>query len=216
MRIPLRTAPGRKMIHGMTPLQKHFRNTFLTGVFAAIPLAVTIFVIWYVESTTRQPLRDFLNFNIPFVGVVLAVALIYLLGLVVNSLVGKWMIRTIDRVLLRVPLLKEIYQAWKQVTITPGGKEGVFAKVVLVPVENARTRALGFTSGEPIPGDPTTCCVFVPAMPNPIAGRLYFVPLGDCIPLGISVEEAFKLLLSGGNYVPEEIGAATRRQVAIA
>ncbi|MGB7159560.1 MAG: DUF502 domain-containing protein [Tepidisphaeraceae bacterium] len=194
----------------MAPLQKHFRNTFLTGIFAAIPLAVTLFVIWYVESTTRQPLRDYLNLNIPFIGVILAIALIYVLGLVVNSLVGKWMLGTLDRLLLRVPLLKEIYQAWKQVTITPGGKEGMFAKVVLVPVENKSTRAIAFTSGESIPGDPTTCCVFVPAMPNPISGRLYFVPLRDCIPLGISVEEAFKLLLSGGNYVPPEIGEATR------
>jgi uncharacterized membrane protein len=204
------------MIRGMTPLQKHFRNTFLTGIFAAIPLAVTIFVIWYVESTTRQPLRDYLNLNVPFIGVILAIALIYVLGLVVNSLVGRWVIRTIDRVLLRVPLLKEIYQAWKQVTITPGGKEGVFAKVVLVPVENARTRALGFTSGEPIPNDPATCCVFVPAMPNPISGRLYFVPMSDCITLGISVEEAFKLLLSGGNYIPDDIGAATQRATVAA
>ena len=200
----------------MAPLQKHFRNTFLTGVFAAIPLAVTVFVIWYVESTTRQPLRDYLNLNVPFVGVLLALVLIYTLGLVVNSLIGMWVIRTVDRLLLRVPLLKDIYQAWKHVTITPGGKEGLFARVVLVPVENARTRALGFTSGEPIGGDPSTCCVFVPAMPNPISGRLYFVPLADCIPLAMSVEEAFKLLLSGGNYVPEEIGAATRGQVAMA
>jgi uncharacterized membrane protein len=194
----------------MAPLQKHFRNTFLTGIFAAIPLAVTLFVIWYVESTTRQPLRDYLNLNIPFIGVILAIALIYVLGLVVNSLVGKWVISAVDRLLLRVPLLKDLYQAWKQVTITPGGKEGMFAKVVLVPVENKGTRAIAFTSGDPIPGDPTTCCVFVPAMPNPISGRLYFIPIRDCIPLGISVEEAFKLLLSGGNYVPPEIGEATR------
>ena len=194
----------------MGPVQKHFRNTFLTGIFAAIPLAVTAIVIIYVEGMTRQPLREFLNINIPFIGVVLAVALIYLLGVVVNSIVGKWVIRTADRILLRVPLLKDLYQAWKQVTITPGGKEGMFAKVVLIPVENKGTRAMGFTSGDPIPGDPATCCVFVPSLPNPISGRLYFAPIADCIHLGISAEEAFKLLLSGGNYVPSEIGAATR------
>jgi uncharacterized membrane protein len=200
----------------MAPLQKHFRNTFLTGIFAAIPLAVTVIVIVYVEGATRRPLRDFLNVNIPFAGVIFAVALIYLLGLVVNSLVGKWILRTVDRVLLRVPLLKDLYQAWKQVTITPGGKEGMFAKVVLVPVENKGTRAIGFTSGDPIPEDPTTCCVFVPGLPNPISGRLYFVPRNECISLGISVEEAFKLLLSGGNYVPHEVGAATRGLLASA
>ncbi|MDQ3439405.1 MAG: DUF502 domain-containing protein [Planctomycetota bacterium] len=200
----------------MAPLQKHFRNTFLTGIFAAIPLAVTVIVIMYVEGATRRPLREYLNVDIPFVGVALAIALIYALGLIVNSLVGKWVIGTVDRVLLRVPLLKELYQAWKQVTVTPGGKEGMFAKVVLVPVENQTTRALGFTSGEAIPGDAATCCVFVPAMPNPISGRLYFVPMIECIPLGISAEEAFKLLLSGGNYVPQEIGDAMRARVAIA
>jgi uncharacterized membrane protein len=200
----------------MTPLQKHFRNTFLTGIFAAIPLAVTVIVIVYVEGATRQPLRDFLNVNIPFAGVAVAIALIYALGLTVNSLVGKWVIGTADRVLLRVPLLKDLYQAWKQVTITPGGKEGMFATVVLVPVENKGTRAIGFTSGEAIPGDPGTCCVFVPAMPNPISGRLYFVPICECISLGISAEEAFKLLLSGGNYVPAEVGDAMRRALAAA
>jgi uncharacterized membrane protein len=204
------------MIAAMSPIQKHVRNTFLTGIFAAIPLAVTIIVIMYVEGATRQPLREYLNLNIPFVGVVIAVALIYALGVIVNSIVGKWIINTIDRILLRVPLLKDLYQAWKQVTITPGGKEGMFAKVVLVPVENARTRAVGFTSGDPIPGDPATCCVFVPSMPNPISGRLYFVPIAECIALAISVEEAFKLLLSGGNYVPAEIGDATRSAVAAA
>jgi uncharacterized membrane protein len=198
----------------MAPLQKHFRNTFLTGIFAAIPLAVTVIVIVYVEGATRRPLRDYLNINIPFIGVVLAIALIYLLGLVVNSLVGKWVLGTADRILLRVPLLKDLYQAWKQVTITPGGKEGMFAKVVLVPVENKGTRAVGFTSGDPIPDDAATCCVFVPGLPNPISGRLYFVPRRECIPLAISVEEAFKLLLSGGNYVPPEIGAATRGVLA--
>jgi len=202
------------MIRRMAPLQKHFRNTFLTGIFAAIPLAVTVIVIMYVEGATRQPLRDYLNLNIPFVGVILAIALIYALGLIVNSLVGKWIINTADRVLLRVPLLKDLYQAWKQVTITPGGKEGMFAKVVLVPVENKGTHAVGFTSGDPIPGDPSTCCVFVPAMPNPISGRLYFVPINRCIPLRISVEEAFKLLLSGGNYVPSGVGEATRGLLA--
>lgn len=200
----------------MSPLQKHFRNTFLTGIFAAIPLAVTVAVVMYVEGMTRAPLRDYLNLNIPFVGVLIAVALIYALGLVINSIVGRWLINSVDRILLRVPLLKDLYQAWKQVTITPGGKEGMFAKVVLVPVENKGTRAIAFTSGDPIPGDPTTCCVFVPAMPNPISGRLYFVPISECIPLGISVEEAFKLLLSGGNYVPPEVGAATRATVAAA
>jgi uncharacterized membrane protein len=193
----------------MASFQKHLRNTFLTGIFAAAPIAITAFVIAYVEGATRAPLFRWFGITTPFAGVGVALALIYALGLLVNSLVGRWLITVVDRVLLRVPVLKELYQAWKHVSVTPGGKEGIFAKVVLVPVETGRARTLGFTSGEPLPGDPGSCCVFVPAAPNPMNGRLYFVPLADVTPLALSPEEAFKIILSSGNYVPAEVGRAT-------
>jgi uncharacterized membrane protein len=189
----------------MASLQKHLRNTFLTGVFAATPIAITAFVVVYVENATRAPLQRWFGIATPFAGVAVALALIYALGLLVNSLLGRWLISVVDRVLLRVPVLKELYQAWKHVTVTPGGKEGIFAKVVLVPLETGRARTLGFTSGEPIPGDPATCCVFVPAAPNPMNGRLYFVPVADVTVLDLSPEEAFKVILSSGNYVPAEV-----------
>lgn len=193
----------------MASLQKHLRNTFLTGIFAAAPIAITAFVIVYVEGATRAPLERWFGIKTPFAGVLVALALIYALGLLVNSLLGRWLISVVDRVLLRVPVLKELYQAWKHVSVTPGGKEGIFAKVVLVPVETGRARTLGFTSGEPLPGDPTTCCVFVPAAPNPMNGRLYFIPLADVAVLDLSPEEAFKVILSSGNYVPGEVARAT-------
>ena len=189
--------------------QKHLRNTFLAGIFAAAPLAATIFVIVYVENVTRAPIYRVLGINIPFVGVAVALLLIYALGLLVNSLLGKWLITVIDRLLLRVPVLKELYSAWKHISVTPGGKEGIFAKVVLVPIENARALCLGFSSGAPIEGDPSTCCVFVPAAPNPMNGRLYFVPIADVRVLDLSAEEAFKIILSGGNYVPAELSRGT-------
>ena len=189
-------------------LKNHLRTTFLTGIFAATPLAVTIFVIWYIEAITRQPLRDVLNIDIPFIGIVLALVLIYLLGLAVSSLIGKWLLNRIDALLSRVPVLRDLYQAWKHISVTPGGREGIFARVVLVPIEDGRIRTLGFTSGEPIAGDPATCCVFVPAAPNPMNGRLLFVPMADCILLETTPEEAFKWILSGGNYVPVEVGPA--------
>ena len=189
----------------MGSFQKHLRNTFLTGIFAAAPIAVTVFVVVYIENATRAPLARWLRLDIPFIGVLVALVLIYALGLLVNSLLGRWVISLVDRLLLRVPVLKELYQAWKHVSVTPGGKEGIFAKVVLVPIETGRARTIGFTSGDPIAGDPGTCCVFVPAAPNPMNGRLYFVPFGDVTVLDLSPEEAFKIILSSGNYVPAEV-----------
>jgi uncharacterized membrane protein len=194
----------------MTFAQKHLRNTFLAGIFAAIPVGVTVFLIWYVDNATRAPLRRVFNgrLDIPFIGIPITLILIYLLGLAVTSIVGNWLLRLIDRLLLRVPLLKDLYQAWKQVAVTPGGKEGMYAQVVLVPLEG-RARVLGFTSGECVLGDSATICVFVPNSPNPVMGRLYFVARDEARRLNISAEEAFKFLLSTANYIPPQIGAAT-------
>jgi uncharacterized membrane protein len=188
----------------MARFQQHLRNTFLAGIFAAIPIAVTAFVLYYAETTTRS----LFHVPVPFLGIVIAVAGIYLLGLGVSSLVGKYLLRQIDRLLLRLPVLKEVYQAWKQISLTPGGREGTFAKVVLIPVETGKTHALGFTSGEGVEGDPQSLCVFVPGLPNPIVGRLYFVKRADCFFPDLSIEEAFKILLSSGNYIPPAIGRA--------
>lgn len=198
----------------MKPLNSPLRSTFLAGVFAAIPIAVTVFVVWYIEHATRVVTQDLLGVNVPFLGVLLAIAAIYALGLVVSSLLGKFFLRVVDRILSRIPVLKDLYTAWKQVTITPGGKEGMWAKVVLVPVEGSMTRMLGFTSGEPIAGDQETYCVFVPAAPNPINGRLYFVRRDACQLVDMTTDEAFKLILSGGNYTPPKLGAATREVLA--
>ncbi|MEA2711896.1 MAG: hypothetical protein QOF78_4497, partial [Phycisphaerales bacterium] len=81
---------------GMTSAQKHLRNTFLAGIFAAIPLGVTIFIVWYVENATRMPLRKIFRddrLDIPFIGIPITIVLIYLLGLAVTSIVGKWLLR---------------------------------------------------------------------------------------------------------------------------
>jgi uncharacterized membrane protein len=191
-------------------LKKHLRKTFIAGILAAAPLVATVLLVWWVEATTRQPLRE-IGWNIPFLGVLIAVLLIYLLGLVVSSLVGKWCINRIDAILSRLPLLSELYQAWKHISVTPGGREGMFSRVVLVPADGGIGSTIGFSSGEALEGAPGTCCVFIPAAPNPMNGRLIFVPLADCTMLQTSAEEAFKWILSGGNYVPAEVGPALRQ-----
>jgi uncharacterized membrane protein len=196
----------------MIDLKKHLRNTFLAGMFAAIPLAVTIFIVWYVEHATREPLHQMFRINIPFIGIPITIALVYVIGLIVSSLVGRFILGTIDKILSRVPVLKELYQAWKQVTLTPGGKEGMYAKVVLVPIEGG-ARMMGFTSGNCVPGDESLCCVFLPNAPNPVMGRLLFVRRDQCDELDMSAEEAFKFLISSGNYIPPKVGLATNSHV---
>lgn len=179
----------------------HLRKTFLAGILAAVPVAITVFVVWYVDDRTRILGKKVLGIDLPGVGLVVALAGIYLLGLVVTSLIGRILLRVVDRMLLKLPLLKTVYETWKHVALTPG--EGMFAKVVLVGDEGGRMSLVGFTSGVPIKGEAEpTLCVFLPAAPNPTSGRLAFVPRSRCRFLEMTTEEAFKLILSGGNYLP--------------
>lgn len=188
----------------MGRMQAHVRNKLVAGALAAIPVAVTLFILWYVDSQTRA----LFGLRQPFVGIGIAILGIYLLGLFVTSVVGQYLLHLADAVLRRVPGLRPLYESWKQVAITDV-QEGIFTHVVLIPDEGGRGCLLGFTSGHPIEGDPGIACVFVPNSPNPTSGRLYFVPAARCIPLDLRPQDALKVIVSGGNYVPRPIGAGT-------
>jgi uncharacterized membrane protein len=193
------------------PLQHHFRQTFLAGIFAVVPVAVTVFIVYLINQKTSDIEEWVTGKRVPFVGILIALMLIYLAGLVATTLLGRFFLRIIDRILASVPVLRTLYTAWKQVALTPGGTEGVFSKVVVIPDETGATYLLGFSNGRPIDGDADTYCVFVPAAPNPINGRLYFVHREKCQFVDVTPEEAFKVILSTGNYVPPGVGEATRR-----
>lgn len=194
----------------MSRINKHLRRTFLAGILSAVPLAVTVYIIWKVDKETRSITQALFKVPIPFLGIVIAIVAIYLCGLLATSLLGKFFLSVVDKVLSRVPFLRQLYVPWKQIALTPAGSEGTFSRVVLIPDETGATHLLGFCSGRPLDGDPNTYCVFVPAAPNPINGRLYFVHREKCIFINLSTEEAFKVVLSTGNYIPPEVGAAAK------
>ena len=100
----------------MAKLQDHLRKTFLAGIFAAVPLAVTLFIVWVVDHRTRAISQYFFGREIPVVGIVIAVATIYLCGLIATTLLGKWFLRLIDQLLTRVPGLRGAVSRWKQIS----------------------------------------------------------------------------------------------------
>ena len=195
----------------MSRLNNHLRKTFLAGVFAAVPVVVTAFVIWYVDHNTRIVSEKLLGRSIPLLGIVIAVAAIYLGGLVATTLLGKWIVGLVDRLLSRLPGFSQLYSAWKQIALTPGGGEGMFARVVLVAEVSPHARVLGFTSGQPVEGQPDTLCVFIPNAPNPLQGRLLFVERSRCTLVDVSAEDGFKMLLSTGNYIPAGLDPRAKR-----
>lgn len=196
----------------MAKVNSHLRNTFLAGIFAAVPLAVTVFIVWWIDSKTAPISRALYGRDIPFIGIVISLAFIYVLGLVVTSFFGQYIMSLLDTLLSRMPIVKPLYEAWKQISLTPGGKEGMYSRVVLVPLVPGGIHMLGFTSGHPIPGSADICCVLVPNSPNPISGRLYFVSIASLRFVDLSPEEALKTIVSTGNYVPEPIGRSLSKR----
>jgi uncharacterized membrane protein len=189
----------------MGRIKAHVSAKFVAGVLAAIPVVVTAFILWYVDAQLRL-LVPIIRY--PVVGILLALVAIYLLGVFVTSLVGRYLLKAVDWILIHLPGLSDLYRPWKQIAVTPDLNTGVFARVVMIPDETGRMRMLGFSSGRPIEGSTDILCVFVPASPNPTSGRLYFVPLADCRFLAVGAQEALKFIISGGNYIPVGIGAS--------
>jgi len=185
----------------MNSLVAHFRNKLLAGAMAAIPLVVVVYAAKLVEEYT-QPLAAFFGLQFPGLGVVLALVGIYVLGLFVTSLLGRFVLRLADRLLQRIPMLTPLYNAFKDVLIFPQDKRQIFSQVVLAPTGSGQVAQLGFTSGVAVPGDPEAICVFLPNSPNPLFGRLIVVNRSSCRFLNLTLEEAFKHLLSTGNYEP--------------
>jgi uncharacterized membrane protein len=192
----------------MPTIQSHLRNTLLAGVFAVAPVAITVILILKVEEWTHAISRTVLGREIPFAGLIIALLVIYLAGLLVTISIGKYLLGGVDRLLGKVPMIKPLYDSWKQISFTSGGGEGMFAKVVLVPDAGGMTRMIGFTSGDPLPGDSAAICVFVPNAPNPLQGRLFFIAREKVVFTPLSSEEAFKFLLSTGNCVPAKVRLA--------
>ena len=195
--------------------QSRIRRTFVAGLFASVPLAATVFIIWYINAKTIGITEWLFNRPIPFLGVLIALAAIYLTGMITTSLLGRILLRMLDAVLVRLPIIRQLYLAWKQIALTPDGTEGTFSRVVLIPDESGVRRQMGFTSGRVVKSTPPYYCVFVPSCPNPVNGRLFFVPIDQCLFVEMTPEEAFKVILSTGNYVPPLVEASVGTVITV-
>ena len=158
-----------------------------------------------LESWLEQAWVDYLA---PVVSVTLAVVLICLLGLFGGNVLGKQLLRGIDRLLMQVPFVRGIYSATRQFldTFAKSGSDA-FSRVVLVeyPRKGLWTMALvtSETEGEvQIRLEQRVVSVFIPTTPNPTSGWLLFVPEEDVIALEMSVDDAFKMIISGGILTP--------------
>lgn len=209
-------------------LLTRLRNYFLAGILVTAPIGITFWLTWqfidFIDDwvTPLVPPRwnpeSYLPFSLPGLGLIIAAVFLILVGSLAAGLLGRFVMRTGERLVARVPIARSVYSWTKQVFETVlSQKASTFNEVVLIEYPCRGVWAVGFITGETIGEvqrltDETVFNVFIPATPNPTTGFLLFIPARDIHHLDITVEDGIKLVISGGLVEPparaSEIAAA--------
>ena len=193
------------------------RRVLVAGVLVWVPLGITVILLRFLVNLADQTLElipppyrpeALLGFPIPGLGVVLSLALLFVTGLVAANVFGKRLIGYWEAVLRRIPVVKTIYTAAKELLeMVLSGQRGSFSRVLLIEYPRKGIYCIAFqtssTVGQLAEHTPDSVCVFVPTTPNPTSGFLVLAPEKDLIELDMSVEDAIKLVVSVGVVVPD-------------
>ncbi|MDD5045194.1 MAG: DUF502 domain-containing protein [Candidatus Omnitrophica bacterium] len=194
------------------------RNYFFTGLAISLPLFGTCYILLIIFVFTDGLLGRFINaylkaklgFYIPGLGILLFLLVILLFGVVAKNFLGKKFVHWLGHRFENLPLLKQIYPPLKQIVdFFFSAKELAFKKVVLVEYPRKGLWSLGFITNEGMPKAKEVLKadflnVFVPNTPGPLSGYYVLVPRQEAILLDISIEDALKIIISGGVLNPGE------------
>ena len=199
------------------------RSWFLTGLLVTAPVLLTVYITWAaIELIDGQVASILPGFNqlvfasIPGAGLIIGLVLITAIGAIAAGFLGRWIIRLGESILNRMPVVRTIYGASKQILETViSTQSDAFRDAVLVEYPRRGLWVIGFVTGgtrgevaEQI--DIEMVNVFIPTTPNPTSGFLLFCPRAEVIYLEMSVEDAVKLVVSGGIVHPPENGNAVK------
>ena len=199
----------------MNRMKGQLKRYFITGLLVITPIWGTYLVLSTLLSFLDGFLGNFLRgigkFYIPGMGIITLVVLIFLVGVLTTNFIGRKVMSLWERAMNRVPLVRSIYTVFKHIvdTLSLQGKEH-FNRVVIIEFPRDGVYALGFVTGV-TRGEvqnltkETVVNVFIPTTPNPTTGYFVFVPENKVIPLTMGVEDAMKMLISGGLYTPPHL-----------
>ena len=210
-------------------LMARMRAYFLAGILVTAPIGITVYLAWiFINFVDRQvtPLipapynpENYLPFSIPGLGLIIVITILTLIGAVTAGFVGRLFQRTSERVLARVPVIRSVYSATKQIFETVLARQSTaFREAVLVEYPRRGIWAIAFITGR-TKGEVQNLTeeevinIFLPTTPNPTSGFLLFVPKKELVPLSMAVEEAIKMVISGGIVTPPDRRPKEERDV---
>ncbi len=203
---------------------KRLRNYFISGLLFWIPLGLSIVVIkFFLELINNLVPPEYLpeeifnlSANIPGSGVILVIVVIIITGILFNNFVGRKLLELWEKLLDKIPGFRGIYKALKQLSDTVlSPSSNSFKKALLIEYPRKGLWTIAFQTGnyrgeveEKTKQDLIN--IYVPTTPNPTSGFFIMLPKEDAIELDMSVDEAFKLVVSTGVVTPEEVKTLTK------
>jgi len=198
--------------------REHLRGYFIAGILVTGPVSLTLYLAWlfvdFVDSRVALLIpahwnpTNYLPIHVPGLGLVTVVIGLTLIGALTAGYVGRRLLRIGDRLLVRMPLIRGLYGAMKQIFETVLSKQSnTFREVVLVEWPRREMWTIGFITGR-TEGEikeltrEESVNVYVPTTPNPTSGYLVHVPRSDVVVLSMTVEEGIKFVISGGIVAP--------------
>jgi uncharacterized membrane protein len=220
-------------------LGARLRNYFLTGLIIVGPVTLTVYIIWWLVNVAdawfkpfvpKQYLPDtYLPFAVPGVGLVFGIVSLTIIGALAANLLGRTLISYGELMLGRTPIVRNVYRALKQIfesVVTATDPSQSVQKVGLIEFPSKGLWSIVFVTGDVggeigrvAPGGHTDLyTVFMPTGIVPPTGFICFVPKADVTFLNMSIEDAAKIIISGGMVSPADgmagIGASDRRSSA--
>lgn len=192
-----------------------FKSYFITGILVIAPALVTITVLGFflnkIDNLLGVVLTNLIGKDIPGLGLIAFILMVVGAGFLTRLYIGNKVLNIVERVFGKVPFAKTIYNSVKQLMdFVKIRRKLLFKKPLLVPFPHEDSYSIGFlTSRTQLEeGKKQYVGVFVPTTPNPTSGYLLYFPECNVKEMNLSVEEAMKVVISGGIMTPQEIDSA--------
>tara|TARA_B110000003_G_scaffold113965_1_gene116594 strand:+ start:3113 stop:3757 length:645 start_codon:yes stop_codon:yes gene_type:complete len=203
------------------------RSYFLTGIVVTAPVGLTFYVailfIGFIDGKVRNiiPAKyhydNLLPIEIPGIGLLFVFVLLTFIGFLTAGLIGRFIIKLGERIISRLPIIRSVYGALKQIfesVLASSSKS--FREVVLIEYPRKGVWAIGFITGDTKGEVQNTTKenmvnVFLPTTPNPTSGFLLFIPRKEVTILDMNVEEGIKMVISGGIVTPKHKKIKTKK-----
>lgn len=187
--------------------KKKLTKNFITGILLFIPLWITSYIVWLFFKLISSIAKPFIStlmlilnlpeneFVIRIVSFILSLLLIYLFGFVANTIIGKSILKSIENFIIRIPLINDVYIASKKLVNFFTEYKGIQGnKVVVVEYPRKEVYSIGIITVE----TKEKYGIFIPSTPNPTTGYLIFFQKEEVKMTELSVDEALKIIVSGG------------------